>query len=384
MRDEWLLGSSLLFVRTTRMTMAAAAFAALIAFACGTSDDTGAPDPTALPVTATAADTADVDQPASATPSAAPTPGAVAPATPSSTATPAPAQPTAAPTASPAATAPIPTAEPTEGATAPTAAPSTPVPATPSAAAIPSTGSTALGVLDSLSVEPEYGGSGYERSDFEHDRGYLCNASGVDPYTGVAFDASTCDVDHIVAAQEAFESGGWEWNAARRQSFGNDALNLVATRDCVNRSKGSRDMAEWSGRIGSGTCQGLMTTAQGRCFMAWKTVEVKAAFDLSVDQAEKNALEQVLQACPADGPMQPSGPSSLQTEPIQPPPTETAAETTSVSDCHPAYSPCLPSLSGDALNCGDLTSDQKPVTVLVPGVDPYRLDRDGDGGACTS
>ncbi len=82
--------------------------------------------------------------------------------------------------------------------------------------------------------------------------------------------------------------------------------------------------------------------------------------------------------------MQPSDPSNFQTEPIQPPPTETAAETTSVSDCHPAYSPCLPNLSGDALNCGDLISDQKPVTVLVPGVDPYRLDRDGDGRGCTS
>ena len=41
-------------------------------------------------------------------------------------------------------------------------------------------------------------------------------------------------------------------------------------------------------------------------------------------------------------------------------------------------------LSGDALNCGDLTSDQKPVTVNEIGVDPYRLDRDGDGRGCTS
>ncbi|MYI14205.1 MAG: hypothetical protein F4108_00500, partial [Acidimicrobiaceae bacterium] len=53
-------------------------------------------------------------------------------------------------------------------------------------------------------------------------------------------------------------------------------------------------------------------------------------------------------------------------------------------DCHPAYTPCLPNLPGDALNCGDLTSDQKPVTVNEIGVDPYRLDRDGDGRGCTS
>ena len=53
-------------------------------------------------------------------------------------------------------------------------------------------------------------------------------------------------------------------------------------------------------------------------------------------------------------------------------------------DCHPAYEPCLPNLPGDALNCGDLTSGQKPVRVKEIGVDPYRLDRDGDGQGCTS
>ena len=111
-------------------------------------------------------------------------------------------------------------------------------------------------------------------------------------------------------------------------------------------------------------------------------VEVKAANDLSVDQAEKDALTQVLDGCPASGPMQPSEPVGSQptTEPT--PSTQTPATTD--SDCHPAYSPCLPNLAGDALNCGDLTADQKPVTVLVPGVDPYRLDRDGDGRGCTS
>ena len=71
-----------------------------------------------------------------------------------------------------------------------------------------------------------------------------------------------------MAAQEAFEFGGWEWAVARREAFGNDAANLVPTRDCVNRSKGARDMAEWSGRIGSGTCEGLTTTQPGRCYMA--------------------------------------------------------------------------------------------------------------------
>ena len=45
-------------------------------------------------------------------------------------------------------------------------------------------------------------------------------------------------------------------------------------------------------------------------------------------------------------------------------------------------SPCLPNLAGDALNCGDLTSAQRPVRVKQIGVDPYRLDRDQDGNGC--
>ena len=242
--------------------------------------------------------------------------------------------------------------------------------------------STVLDVLNGLAVEPEHAGSGYERFHFDHDSGHLCGSSGTDPYTGIAFDPSTCDVDHIVAAQEAFESGAWEWAVSRREAFGDDASNLVASRDCVNRSKGARDMAEWSGRIGSGTCEGVETTSQGRCYLAWKTVEVKAAWSLSVDQPEKDALARVLDGCPAVGPMQPSDPVGSQ--PATDPTPTTQNDDTGGSDCHPAYSPCLPNLPGDALNCGDLTADQKPVTVLVPGVDPYRLDRDGDGRGCTS
>ncbi len=234
-----------------------------------------------------------------------------------------------------------------------------------------STETAVMDVLSTLTVEPEYEGSGYVRADFEHDRGYLCDNAGTDPYTGISFYPSACDVDHIVAAQEAFESGAWAWDTARRMAFGNDAENLIATRDCVNRSKGARDMAEWSGRIGSGVCQGTELTAEGRCFLATKTVQIKTNYSLSVDTAEKNALAQALDGCSDH-----SLPSTT---------SEPSTGTIEVeSDCHPAYSPCLPNLPGDALNCGDLTSDQKPVTVLVPGVDPYRLDRDGDGRGCTS
>ena len=362
--------------------LACAAALALAASACGAgtgNSGSTAPEPA---VEATAA--------ASPSPTASPAPAETQPATATPTSVATATDPTAAPTAAPPSTATaIPTAAPTEAAAKPAPAPSTPVPAEHTAAATPTAsepaaGPAAIALLDSLTVEAEYTGSGFVRADFEHHRRYLCDSPGADPYTGAPYDPSSCDVDHIVAAQEAFESGGWEWAVPRREAFGDDALNLVPARDCVNRSKGARDMAEWSGWIGSGACEGLATTAQGRCYLAHKTVEVKAAYALSVDPDEKAALARALDACP-EGPLRPSGPSGFQTGPAQPPPTEAAAESAAgSSDCHPAYSPCLPNLPGDALNCGDLTAAQKPVRVLVIGTDPYRLDRDGDGRGCTS
>ena len=139
--------------------------------------------------------------------------------------------------------------------------------------------------------------AGYDRADYEHDRRYLCDTPGADPYTGLPFEPATCDVDHIVAAAEAHESGGHAWDRSTRQALGNDALNLVASRDCVNRSKGSSDPAEWSG-VQSGTCGGTTITTAGRCFWVAHTITVKHRYDLSVDTAERAALQADLADCP--------------------------------------------------------------------------------------
>jgi endonuclease YncB( thermonuclease family) len=46
--------------------------------------------------------------------------------------------------------------------------------------------------------------------------------------------------------------------------------------------------------------------------------------------------------------------------------------------CEPGYSPCLPITSD--LDCGEISDSLKPIHVT--GLDPYRLDGDGDGLAC--
>ena len=345
--------------------------------------DTAAPAPASQPEPAPPPDTAapapapqpePAPPPDTAAPAAAPQPE---PAPPPDTAAPAPApQPEPAPPPDTAAPAPAPQPEPA------------PPPDTAAPAPAPVEGDAPrdvlVGLFAGLRTAAE-SSAAYEREDYEHDRAYLCDTSGVDPYTGLAFDASSCDVDHIVAAKEAHESGGHSWDVATRERFGNDALNLVASRDCVNRSKGSSDTAEWSG-VQSGTCEGAQLTAAGRCFWAARTVAVKYRYDLAVDARELTALESGLNQCPPDIDVEAPPQATLTTMPAtqpSPPPPPSTETTTSESDCHPAYDPCLPNLPGDALNCGDLTASQRPVSVKQTGVDPYRLDRDRDGQACT-
>ena len=182
------------------------------------------------------------------------------------------------------------------------------------------------------------------------------------------------DVDHLVPLAEAWQSGAHSWSAAQRELYANDLVlpdALIAVSASSNRSKGAKDPAEW-----------LPPDAGQHCWYAAAWVTVKAHFGLTVDQAEAGTLHGLLAGCSDEAVT-----VGLPAPHIDPPaaPTSTVAASAAViasGDCHPAYTPCLPNLSGDALNCGDLTSAQKPVAVLVSGTDPYRLDRDGDGRGC--
>ena len=172
------------------------------------------------------------------------------------------------------------------------------------------------------------------------------------------------DVDHLVPLAEAWESGAWAWSRDDRERYANDlgydhALVAVSARS--NRAKGARDPAEW-----------LPPDESAHCWYAAAWITVKVRWDLTVDSAEADTLRSRIAGCDGD----PAGPAPADPPAAEPPPESMR--------CHPAYDPCLPYLSGDALDCGDLTQAQKPVRVRVIGVDPYRLDRDRDGRGCTS
>ena len=180
------------------------------------------------------------------------------------------------------------------------------------------------------------------------------------------------DVDHLVPLAEAWESGAWAWSRDDRERYANDlgyGHALVAVSARSNRAKGARDPAEW-----------LPPDESAHCWYAAAWITVKVRWDLTVDSAEADTLRSLIAGCDGD----PAEPAPA--DPLADPPAEPEPEPKPVGPtvCHPAYDPCLPDLPGDALNCGDLTPAQRPVRVRVIGVDPYRIDRDGNGLGCTS
>ena len=104
------------------------------------------------------------------------------------------------------------------------------------------------------------------------------------PYSCIAFDitpsgTAATDIEHIVALAEAHDSG---IAVDRRRDIASDLDNLTIADPRVNRSqKGARDAAEW------------MPTRHGAWF-AQRVIQVKLEYGLTVDPAERDALEALL------------------------------------------------------------------------------------------
>ena len=192
-----------------------------------------------------------------------------------------------------------------------------------------------------------------------------------DPYTNRTFtDPRDLDVDHVVALADAWVSGAWAWADELLDRFANDFGNLNAIAAGENRSKSARGPAEYSPSAPAATCDYLVQYAT-----------VKIRWELAITPHDFDVVATGLAGCEPGGMPEISAAAPESSSATAPPATTTT--TAPAPGCHPAYDPCLPDLPGDALNCGDLRSDQMPVTVLRPGEDPYRLDRDRDGRGCT-
>lgn len=276
----------------------------------------------------------------------------------------------------------------------------------------------ALGLLARLVVIPEADPGGYDRSRFGYPEGGT-DSSGcstrarvlirdsldpakvdqpgckvvagrwVDPYTGATYTSpAQVSIDHVVALKEAWRSGVATWPAARLVQFGNDVTDrqaLAVVEGSGNEQKGDKDPSRWR----------PADPSRWRDYASgW--VAVKAAWNLTIDPAEKVALQAMLSGSPLPAGTTPtttgaassqagtSGimPSGAAPSPSTPPTNRPTTPSTTPSTIR-APAPTAPPPSGAYFaNCAALRA--AGLAPLLAGQSGYRaaLDRDSDGVAC--
>jgi hypothetical protein len=178
---------------------------------------------------------------------------------------------------------------------------------------------TALGGLNQLVTRPA-ATSGYSRASYPHwvdedrdgcdtrsevleraaisgtehrnARGCVDGARILDGYSGREIteepgSGSAIDIDHVVALGNVHASSNGSLSSEQRRRIANDFLNLLPVDRSLNRAKGASSADEW-----------LPPNLSYRCEYVARQVSVKVKYRLSVTQAERNSISQVLNTCP--------------------------------------------------------------------------------------
>jgi hypothetical protein len=179
------------------------------------------------------------------------------------------------------------------------------------------------------------------------------------PYTGRYFDSDReTDIEHIVAASEGHDSGLCSADADKREQFATDLLNLTLAAPEVNRcgrsGKCGLDAAEWM-------------PEKNRCWFADRVVQIKTKYGLSVDKAEAEALEAVLQGC-----------ASIDLVFYSEAPKDTEVVNSAIGDALSMYD----DNGNGRISCSEARSHQ--ITPVINGHPAYNYmyDGDGDGRVC--
>ncbi len=221
----------------------------------------------------------------------------------------------------------------------------------------------------------------------------------VGPYTGtIVNDPGALDIDHMVPLENAHRSGAWAWDRERKRQFANFLgyeNHLIAATSSANRSKGSKGPERWRPPLESYWC-----------VYAIDWVAIKNFWDLTVTEAEYEALREMLATCSMPVLLQRQESSGVPGTPPAFPPVQEAMATpaptpvpyiTETPVPEEAATP-LPSTTpstdlrydpfGPDRNCGDFDTYQEALAFFLaaggPDKDPHGLDRDRDGEPCSS
>lgn len=193
-------------------------------------------------------------------------------------------------------------------------------PATAAGAPSPPTAEEASVLLSGLSVAPAGSMAGYSREEFPHwasdaeafgwtesdgscdvrDVALIrdgqdvrvdgdCTVTGtwLDPYTGATLtDSSDVDIDHVVPLANAWRSGASGWSGADREAYANDPAVLLSADASANRQKGDRGPEAWQ-----------PPNIAYHCEYARRWVGIKSGWQMTVNAAEGDALEEMLATC---------------------------------------------------------------------------------------
>ena len=117
-----------------------------------------------------------------------------------------------------------------------------------------------------------------------------------EPYTGehMVFSereqiSKGIQIDHVVALSDAWQKGAQNLSADERYAVATDPLNLLAVDASTNQKKSDGDAATW-----------LPPNKKFRCQYVARQVSVKYKYKLWVTEAEKNAINKVLENCPKE------------------------------------------------------------------------------------
>lgn len=112
-----------------------------------------------------------------------------------------------------------------------------------------------------------------------------------DPYSGERIDfrkkeASKVQIDHVVALENAWQSGAYNLTQEDREALANDPDNLLAVNGHDNMAKGSKSADQW-----------MPPNSAYACAYASKQVQIKSRYALTVTTPEKQALADALATC---------------------------------------------------------------------------------------